>query len=807
MGLAADKYIVDDVGEGLYGVDAATAAHVLRLNQVVNDRITVCLNGVEDVDAGNDDVEFKRQLVFETTVRAVVEDPDLRKYFPEDIRWITALGRVAIELLQLRNLDKSRLNVLAVGTVELPPFARVLLDVVQDGGDKMEKDFWDAKVSELDESKRERAASEIGHFFALRKEYNDSHPSTGYDLFAQGPEDVREAFVDQYILGKSAVDITPELRQELVQNSAILSDSDLARKFLIDAQLRHSLTDDPDKGNRKKPLVFASINSRDTSYLEKIATGRPEVSLRKEFKPVPPYTDSCWHVEPFDGEELMDEFTLSRLLDQIMACTTNAEEPTILLDFSKIAIGESDNLGRLIELALKHDAAGKRIMILCSALGINDPMRAGATAYFSRNEELFKRANSVNTMVTAGNPSSVYATAYALGKAEDHAILREVFATADESEYEALSHEAAGVMVEYFIAQYGLDLDPVLLQKMKENAQVFSGGMLVLNTAFGKFAFDSLFDGKQPVFEIPVASFGSAFQFLNQTKLGRKDVVVDEINVQQKNALHMDVNDVVKIYNQEEADGREKRRIYYITQVGNPNGTAMNGEQLYDVCEKIVTEDPEALIVLDSVYAGTLPKAQAKKLFEKLFANEKILGRVFWLNSLSKVNGLCGLRGAVGFSTSPEVAKACNDETVKAPMSVLARASAVKEYDESHEEVRRQLLTLWQRERRGLYDYLVTSEKFGKLIHEDQSHLDGQGLDYDESTCTLYLCLRLQPGVNAMDVLFSTGCLGVPQQRMKTDDGGIYLRLAVGGIQDPTFAKYISRETPAIASASMPAAL
>lgn len=345
-----------------------------------------------------------------------------------------------------------------------------------------------------------------------------------------------------------------------------------------------------------------------------------------------------------------------------------------------------------------------------------------------------------------------------------------------------------------FEKQWGVKLEDEDFSKLLEQSAVLAGGMNAI-----KFIFEAVVDkaeksGKNMQFVLPDNSFGTAWDFVGQISRGRESTVGHtKIETKQKNGLHLTCDEVDRFYDQNPPAGDSLSRMWYITPVGNPSGTSMTPEQLYDVCERIVDRDPNASMLLDEVYVGGMNPARRNALMKLIIKDKKIRERIIHLNSLSKSHGQCGRRVAMYTSFNKDLFDNCHAvnmlSTAGCPPNVYADAWALDDFDESLEAKLALQHKFWQRERKGLLSYL-TSGEFDDVFHADQSHIREEDI---EDCTTIYLCLRLRDdldlrqGEEARDrVMTRTGCLGVPQNLA----GGKYLRLSLGEISAPEYAKY-----------------
>eukprot|EP01114_Cavostelium_apophysatum_P009370 TRINITY_DN2248_c0_g1_i3.p1 TRINITY_DN2248_c0_g1~~TRINITY_DN2248_c0_g1_i3.p1 ORF type:complete len:143 (+),score=41.65 TRINITY_DN2248_c0_g1_i3:725-1153(+) len=89
----------------------------------------------------------------------------------------------------------------------------------------------------------------------------------------------------------------------------------------------------------------------------------------------------------------------------------------------------------------------------------------------------------------------------------------------------------------------------------------------------------------------------------------------------------------------------------------------------------------------------------------------------------------------------------------------------------------------WMKERKGLYNYLMSKNKTIPLFEVNQDHITPADMD---QPCTLYILLKSKEGVKAADVFMSTGVLGVDTPL----GSGHYIRFAVGTLTKPVYSQY-----------------
>lgn len=351
------------------------------------------------------------------------------------------------------------------------------------------------------------------------------------------------------------------------------------------------------------------------------------------------------------------------------------------------------------------------------------------------------------------------------------------------------SEEARRAMVGYFDEHYGFSEVPGLSEALAVNSCITNGGMRALDDIATGFIKSSGSKGLRPRFMSPDNSFGTWWEIL-ETRGGAHQELADvtRIGTSQEARLHLTADDVEGFYAEDGADQAKHQDLWYITPVGNPSGTKMTPDQLFETCSAIIAKRPQATIVLDAVYVRTLPADKARALFANIIQTPEILDRVIFVESFSKTHGLCGERLGSFMASNPDVFTGPMNANMKLSAgnghsrSALVRALCDTSADQ--EQAMRSLHEFWANERRGLYQYLIGNGDFTEIFDPDQSHITEEDL---RDPLGLYLFVKLRPGVEVQNVLLATGCLGVFTQM----GSGTYMRLSVGKFTKPTFAKYL----------------
>jgi len=224
---------------------------------------------------------------------------------------------------------------------------------------------------------------------------------------------------------------------------------------------------------------------------------------------------------------------------------------------------------------------------------------------------------------------------------------------------------------------------------------------------------------------------------------------------------------------------------WYITPIGNPSGTKMTKDQLSNTLESIIHHNPNAIIILDTVYARTLTEEDAKELFSGIVNSKKLMNRIIFLDSFSKSHGLCNERLGIYFSVNEDIFT----DIHTANITYSAGPGVIKDFQfkvlgNMPKELNKGISDLhwfWGSERKGLVKYL-TQDKFKHLFEKEQVHIRDEDLD---RPCTLYISLKTKEGIKAQQVFETTGALGV-DTKFKS---GHYIRFSVGTLTRPVYSK------------------
>ncbi len=84
--------------------------------------------------------------------------------------------------------------------------------------------------------------------------------------------------------------------------------------------------------------------------------------------------------------------------------------------------------------------------------------------------------------------------------------------------------------------------------------------------------------------------------------------------------------------------------IYYVTPVGNPTWHKIDSISFIDIIAKIASIDKNAIFIFDNVYIWILKQKISNWMFKEIFANNDILNKIIFTESLSKTLWATGLR-------------------------------------------------------------------------------------------------------------------------------------------------------------------
>jgi hypothetical protein len=290
----------------------------------------------------------------------------------------------------------------------------------------------------------------------------------------------------------------------------------------------------------------------------------------------------------------------------------------------------------------------------------------------------------------------------------------------------------------------------------------------------------------------PDNSFGTWFNIVDSTvfssvdNVSQRDQHIITIPTKPENKLHLHASDVVAFY-QNNKGGRQHGTFdtWYITPVGNPSGTKIEG--LHECCQEILKHNPDALIILDSVYVRTLSISDARKIMTPIISDNQLMKSVIFLDSFSKSHGLCNERLGIYYTLNSSLFTRHHTANI----AFSAGPGRIKDFQflalgnatEADKQGIRDLHDFWAKERRGLYYFLM---KYQDLFEEKQLHIRDEDL---KNPLGLYILLKTKPDINALKVFMKTGILGV-DTKMKS---GLHIRFSVGTCLNPYFDKFIPK--------------
>ena len=214
----------------------------------------------------------------------------------------------------------------------------------------------------------------------------------------------------------------------------------------------------------------------------------------------------------------------------------------------------------------------------------------------------------------------------------------------------------------------------------------------------------------------------------------------------------------------------------------------MRADQMMETLEAIFSHNPQADVILDTVYLRTLSTEDATALMEPLSRRKDLLERIIFLESFSKSHGLCRERLALYFSASERLFTECHTSNIAFSSGPGAykdfQFDALGSMSREDQHSIRLLHEFWRDERKGLLAHLAKPQ-FSHLFEKEQPHIRSDDIDH---TCTLYICLKARPQVTAQQVFRETGALGVDTKRFHE---GNFIRFAVATIRKPTYSNLL----------------
>lgn len=350
------------------------------------------------------------------------------------------------------------------------------------------------------------------------------------------------------------------------------------------------------------------------------------------------------------------------------------------------------------------------------------------------------------------------------------------------------SYRSREALVALFDKHYGFSGHDGLSEHLANNMCITAGGMRALGDIAVAMNLRALKQSRRNRFIYPDASFSTWKTIVTAASHGGLAGEVHELPTKQKDSLHLTADEVYKFYRENPVNTNERsfHDTWCITPVGNPSGTVISSEQLAGVCNAILINNPQAVIIFDCAYVRLLQQQQARALMKIIFDNPQLRRQSVFIDSFSKTHGLCRERMGACFSDSDEifgdiqnwimVTSAGNGQWRSALALALADMAPYQNRDIL------ELHNFWARERAGLYYYL-RQPKFAHLFNDDQSHIDEEQL---RQPMTIYLLMKLRSGITMQQVALATGCIGVETSLAS----GHYIRFAIGRITEPTYSQH-----------------
>lgn len=358
--------------------------------------------------------------------------------------------------------------------------------------------------------------------------------------------------------------------------------------------------------------------------------------------------------------------------------------------------------------------------------------------------------------------------------------------------------EARHAMIALFDTHYGFSEADIDMEALAEQTCITVGGLAALRH-IATSRIDDIAEKrvKKPGNEKlrhramqPDASFATWLSMINRSSLFGEGGEVHKIETPQKDLLQPTAKQVHEFYRTHpvQTETADYEDTWCLAPVGNPSGTMIEPEQLTNVCDAILEENPHALIILDCAYVRRLKPEMAKKLLRGVINTPKILDRVIFVESFSKTHGVCGVRAGGFFSTNPEIFnQICTENMLNTAGNGIDKSAFVWAASCATPEQNAALSAMHEfqaNERLGSWHYLQQPQ-FADLFDADQSHISSEQL---ANPGGLYLAPKLALGSSQEEVALRTKCLGVKAQ-LGTGD---LIRLSFGTVK-PTYSKYIPR--------------
>lgn len=338
---------------------------------------------------------------------------------------------------------------------------------------------------------------------------------------------------------------------------------------------------------------------------------------------------------------------------------------------------------------------------------------------------------------------------------------------------------------------YGFSRVPGLKEKLTNQSAITNGGMgalsIIASTMVHRAMDNKEGDVPKPMhhrFCTPDNSFGTWKNIIKLISQGREENL-KTIGTKQENKLHPSPDDIKQFYKENPIPEEGIMETWCLTPVSNPGGTKVDPQMLKATIEEITTQNPNATIILDSVYIRTLNEDEAQGLTGPILEDPKLLEKIIFVESFSKSHGVCGLREGIFFTANQELFTKIQNQNMtlfagpglekSALLLALCTASNKEnaEFNRAHE--------FWAAERKGLYTHLM-QPKFSHLFEEQQPHIVQEQLD---NPLGLYVFLKLKPDITFKEVALETHIIGIEEKGMAE---GAFMRFAVGTLTEPTYS-------------------
>ncbi|MEK7545103.1 MAG: aminotransferase class I/II-fold pyridoxal phosphate-dependent enzyme [Patescibacteria group bacterium] len=344
----------------------------------------------------------------------IFDDPTLRKDFQGmAIRHAAMCGEVAKEVLAILESNPDQIELMALGDVDLPDFAReVVKELIQ-------------------EAHR--------HHHELNQEYG-----SGYDLTAQGAPKARES-VMRYFDPHYGFSAVPGLSEKLTKNSTITAGAMRGLKDIAESTVYAAENSDPPQ----RPRFIQPDNSFGTwheivkreSHKGKTAEVHTLATNPEHLLHLTPEQVRTFYREHLTQENHQDTWCITPVgnpsgthmkPEQLgETCRTIIEynpKAKIILDCTYVRTLKPEKAQELMRGVITDPEIMNRVVFVESFSKTHGFCRERIGMYFSANEEIFKEIQNTNTTNGAGNGQSKEAFVFAIASAtsEQEAIIREL---------------------------------------------------------------------------------------------------------------------------------------------------------------------------------------------------------------------------------------------------------------------------------------------------------------------------------------------------------------------------------------------